>query len=111
VAYGSKNRKRIIDLIGTLRSFQIGNMSANWYPTPLAVPIGSLPGDAILALRALDGDTPVYVIFSYVTPIAWRLAGRRWVAPSHRYSRTTTHHQDLAAQGMALWDHCLDAAA
>jgi hypothetical protein len=33
-----------------------------------------------------------YAVFSYDTPIAWRIDGQ-WYMPDYRYSRTTTRHQ------------------
>lgn len=36
-----------------------------------------------------------YVIYSYGTPIAWRVGGE-WITPDTRYSMTTSHHQGKA---------------
>ena len=51
-----------------------------------------------LRLRFLK-DAPVYVVYSYATPIAWLPAHGpgRWIAPRHRYSVTTSAHQTIVA--------------
>jgi hypothetical protein len=43
-------------------------------------------------IDAEQGDIN-YVVYSYNTPIAWRLHDFSWRMPSHRYSRTTSRHQ------------------
>lgn len=101
MAYGTGNRERIVEHIANLDNFQIGNVKGWWYPTGLAVPRGQL----WQALRAeLDGcgagERPVYAVFSYFTPIAWRAAGLPWHCPAVRYSVPTSHHQSLARQGI-----------
>lgn len=35
-----------------------------------------------------------YVVWSYATPIAWRIPGEGWVIPDDGYSVTTTRHQN-----------------
>lgn len=36
-----------------------------------------------------------YVIYSYATPIAWRLADGSWVMPDVKYSISTTRQQSI----------------
>jgi hypothetical protein len=103
MGYGRKNAGAIIHQIGDLRKFKIGNMKADWFPTPLAVPLGMLHPGYARELRS-GVDMPVYVIFSYSTPIAWKYAGQQWCAPPVKYSITTSGHQSLAAHGMGRWD-------
>lgn len=111
-----KNRDQIVDMIGDLRAFKINTMKAAWFPSSQAVPPGMLSAGHLEALRcAGGGNKPIYVVFSYGTPIAWRCAGDQgddsgWCAPTVHYSVTTTKHQDLAAQGMRRWDSKLRRA-
>jgi hypothetical protein len=105
------NQRHIVRLVGELQAFKVGSVKASWFPTSLAVPTGMLSDGWARQLRAVgNGDRPVYVVFSYSTPIAWRGAGLDWVAPQVKYSPTTTHHQSLVAQGMRAWTERCDAA-
>lgn len=108
--FGWTNREKIIDHIGRLAPFEIGSMDARWYPSPLTVPAGArLPGGHLYDLRkCAPADVSVYVVFSYVTPIAWRPAGGAWHIPQVTYSRTTSGHQSLARQGAQRWDERRD---
>lgn len=38
---------------------------------------------------------PLYVVYSYRTPIAWVTGFGKVVVPDHKYSVTTTHHQNM----------------
>jgi len=40
-----------------------------------------------------DAEGAAYVVFSFGTPIAWRLVNGWWVRPLVKYSVTTTRHQ------------------
>lgn len=33
-----------------------------------------------------------YTVFSYLTPIAWKMADGRWMVPEHEHSPTTRQH-------------------
>lgn len=44
--------------------------------------------------HAITYRLPVYVIYSYETPIAWHAAGS-WTIPAEHYSHTTTTHQGI----------------
>jgi hypothetical protein len=45
-----------------------------------------------------------YVIFSYRTPVAWKMADGRWMAPRHTYSPTTRQHILTAVAGLSCID-------
>jgi hypothetical protein len=49
--------------------------------------------------RLID-DAPVYVVWSYGTPIAWVTSAGTPVVPDVKYSTTTSAHQSLAAEGL-----------
>lgn len=109
MVFGAKNQDQIVKAIADLRDFKIGTMKGQWYPSSLDVPPGWLsPGHREALRHAGGGERPVYVIFSYGTPVGWRTAGDQgecqWQSPHVWYSVTTTHHQSLARQGMDLWE-------
>ncbi len=105
MAFGIKNRRKIIDGITDLDNFMIGSMRGGWYPDGTGPTLGKLadadPGSAA-ALKAISG--PVYVVYSYGTPIAWHVAcGRNdWTVPDVRYSVTTSHHLSLTRQAITF---------
>lgn len=65
---------------------------------------GWLPEGEAALLRGVEDDIE-FVIYSYETPIAWRVKGE-WVIPEVTYSITTTRHQSLvrtAVGQILLW--------
>lgn len=51
--------------------------------------------------RLLDTGAD-YVVYSYMTPLAWhRPADDLWIMPSDRYSVTTTRHQGLIGTALS----------
>lgn len=40
---------------------------------------------------------PLYVVYSYNTPISWVTGFGDTITPDHRYSTTTKHHQNMCA--------------
>jgi hypothetical protein len=70
-----------------------------WGHSGAAMSTGWLPGlyrDAYLA------QTPVYTVYSYLTPIAWLLADGVWIMPMVKYSPTTTRAQNKINDAVAL---------
>lgn len=45
-------------------------------------------------------DAPLYVVYSYDTPIAWFSPLRGWVVPQRKYSATTSRHQGVTQRGI-----------
>lgn len=41
---------------------------------------------------AADRPRMTYVIYSYATPVAWRVEGGEWYTVSQSFSMTTSHH-------------------
>lgn len=108
---GIKNRRKVIEHVASLDNFVVGNVRGGWYPSGTGLrgqDMGQLPPESRDALTGIDG--PVYVIYSYRTPIGWRPAGGAWTDPGTRYSVTTSHHQSLMRQGMRGWDSKCDQA-
>lgn len=61
------------------------------------IPTGRLNSDLVALLYK---DEPLYIIYSYGTPIAWY--GRYgWHAPAVRYSSTTSRHQSIVLGAIA----------
>lgn len=61
---------------------------------------GRLPVEFRTSLRDLPG--PVYVVWSYATPIAWHTDETGWVVPETTYSRTTNDHQRIVRQSVSF---------
>ena len=51
--------------------------------------------------EATHGEEWVYVVFSYGTPIAWRIDGGDWYTVSQKFSVTTSKHQNLTKRAIA----------
>jgi hypothetical protein len=69
------------------------------------VSTGRMPADACQMLtqavaRAAELGAPLYVVYSYATPIAWALEGELLTVPDVRYSVTTSRHQSLCLGGV-----------
>jgi hypothetical protein len=60
--------------------------------------LGDLPAQWHDSARSAD-----YVVYSYVTPIAWH-AGGAWVMPEVSYSVTTTRQQGRIATALSVLD-------
>jgi len=72
---------------------------ALWGHSGAAQSTGWMPGlyrDAYLA------QTPVYTVYSYLTPIAWLLADGVWIMPMVKYTQTTTRVQNKINNAIAL---------
>lgn len=63
---------------------------------------GQLPAEFDDKLSASFDDGPVFVVFSYATPIAWITADGTMTVPDTRYSVTTTRHQSAARMAAAI---------
>lgn len=105
---GIKNRQKIIDHISDLDCFVIGTMRGCYYPDASRLDTGKLPPEWSAQFKAVPG--PVYVVWSYATPIAWHAASgvNDWMMPDVRYSNTTSHHQSLARQAATLRGERID---
>jgi hypothetical protein len=81
---------KVYTLIETRQEFTThGALWAAWDSHPET---GRLPAEYRQQLRQHHGQ-PVYVVYSYATPIAWWCEGTGWVVPDTRYSATTSKHQ------------------
>jgi len=64
---------------------------------PSGIPTGRLNSDLVALLHR---DEPLYIVYSYGTPIAWY--GRYgWHSPAVRYSSTTSRHQSIVLGAIA----------
>lgn len=97
MALHAVGRARIERGIGELATFTHGNVRGRWHDRPTDIWRGQLPRDI-----DLPDYGPIYVITSYLTPIAWCVIDPRndmptWTMPTVRYSATTTNHQSVTA--------------
>jgi hypothetical protein len=91
MALGMKARNRAEQGIADRTPFVSASMSGKLHSDWHGVSLGSLSPDD----RPSDVSGPVYVVYSYRTPIAWYAAGK-WTVPATRYSMTTSNHQGIA---------------
>jgi hypothetical protein len=88
-------RGRIAEAVSELRTFTQGNVKAKWHDLPRATDRGRLPWSIILP------ETRSYVVYSYITPIAWYcLDETRWYMPHVWYSPTTQRHQNIVVEAI-----------
>jgi hypothetical protein len=79
-----------------LRPFITSTNNLRGVTEPESESSGQLPEIAGQLWRT-DFENIDYVVYSYATPIAWRVRGTdwaEWVVPSHYYSRTMSRHQN-----------------
>lgn len=83
---------------------QAGGMSGRYVTRLEPISFGRLPDEYRKQLQAaIRGIHPVYVVWSYDTPIGWvidRGDVRQPFVPPVRYSMTTTRHQTQARRGL-----------
>lgn len=60
--------------------------------------------------RALAAG-PVFVVYSYGTPIAWFTEADGWTIPDVKYSVTTSRHQSSVRRGATLSGHKINGHA
>lgn len=98
--------RQIPEFLATLTPFQANSTRGDWYNY---IPnTGILPGDVRATFRRDIVDTlpvRVYVVHSYLTPIAWLVPGDGWTVPQVRYSRTTSNAQALVRRGIGCDDY------
>ncbi|WNM68807.1 hypothetical protein SEA_SOOS_77 [Gordonia phage Soos] len=96
-----KTRKRTehLEALEQIRPFDGGIIRGEMHPNGLRVSLGELPMQWATKLSALDG--PLFVVFSYLTPIAWR-TNAGIVIPPVKYSATTTRHQNIVKDAWSL---------
>lgn len=64
--------------------------------------LGQLPQmhAEVLLADAASGRVD-FIVYSYQTPIAWHSKDTGWEVPDHRYSVTTTRHQNVVRRAVA----------
>ena len=80
-------------LIAARRPFVAGGRAygvANFRGTAEAHTVGRLTPEWAAAFDAAEID---YVVYSYLTPIAWFTSAGEWVRPPLKYTVSTTAHQ------------------
>lgn len=103
--------KRVIQKAADEREpFKQGNLSAKWFDSVNAVPTGRLSsGWADYFRPSVRDERPVFVIFSYGTPIAWAYDNEEFIVPDVRYSVTTTNHQNVVRTAVENFGFYADA--
>ena len=88
--------RQIESHVASMLPFQANSAIGEAFPK--WVSMGRLPSE----YHASAGDSPVYVVFSYATPIAWVAVDGSVTVPAVKYSVTTSRTQNAvrAAFGM-----------
>ena len=76
-------------LCGEPQPFKAASMSGG----PASFYVGQLPSRFRAAYEATAFHAHQFVVYSYDTPIAWRLSDGSWSVPDTKYSMTTSRHQ------------------
>lgn len=98
--YGKKSIAAIDKAVSDLEPFKLngGSMSGWKTDTP---GFGRLPESERDAFRNQKESHGVeFVIFSYATPIAWKLRNGNWFVPDVSYSTTTSGHQSAVKRAL-----------
>jgi hypothetical protein len=94
--YG-KGRSSWMDYRDTLNAFEAFSGSPSFHGTPITlgegvyIHMGRMPHDERDNFRAIGPDID-YVVYSYVTPIAWHVAGVGWFRTNAGHSNATKRH-------------------
>ena len=110
--YGRKGytgRKEIYEAILHGTEFDAGHMHGRTRPfeTSQYDDLGVLPKEY---RDKMVQDQPTYVVFSYLTPIAWYYVSTddgeegqgKWRIPDTRYSQTTSRHQGMVRTALVF---------
>jgi hypothetical protein len=96
------NQRDAIHYIATGREFTASALSGSsgkeWTPDA-----GRLNAEEYAKLKEATQTRPewVYVVYSYGTPIAWRIDGGEWYVVEQKFSVTTSKHQNYVRRAIA----------
>ncbi len=99
----ANGRAKVTAAIEARRAFEQAAMSGRTLTHPVFTS-GKLPVEYRDALREAVTAGPVYVVFSYETPIAWFAGEAGWTVPAVRYSPTTDGHLRVARAAFGTAD-------
>lgn len=89
-----RNADKVEMHIRKRQTFKIGNVSGDWYSADSPPRWGILPDEFKTTMRILLQDRDLYVIHSYLTPIAYAYDKTLYI-PDVNYSASTKGHQDI----------------
>ncbi len=87
-----------VDCIANREAFKAHSMSGSWEVNEFLT-TGRMDRASADILRAHLAAGPVYVVWSYATPIGWAREDGSTVIPDVRFSVTTSKHQGIARRG------------
>jgi hypothetical protein len=85
--------------VAGLAPFRGNSMHAHTVMPSTDIRMGLLNADDRRRLYAANEANPVYVVWSYSTPIAWCVNGT-WHAVAQKFSRTTSRHQSIVRRAL-----------
>lgn len=92
----SASTANTIAAIMNRRPFNASTLTAG----PPSRGVGELTEPYATAYRAIWDDDSAYVVYSYLTPIAWYTDAMGWIIPLTVYGATTSKHQRLARRAV-----------
>ena len=79
----------------------VGNsMHAHWVLPNTDISMGLLNDSSRRMLDAQNQQLPAYVVWSYATPIAWKV-NDSWHIVTQKFSRTTSRHQSIVRRALS----------
>jgi hypothetical protein len=86
--HGKTTLRKLQQAVDNRTPFRAGNISGRWEIDAGSVPVGRLPAE----YHPVHPSGPLFVIYSYQTPVAWYRDGE-WTVPDVKYSASTSNHQ------------------
>jgi hypothetical protein len=98
-------QKQAVLAIANIEAFEASALSARTVCNARP-PYGRLDDVESFYEATHNSGGPVYVVYSYGTPIAWHIyATDEWVVPAEKYSTTTSKHQGLVRRALQVTRH------
>ena len=90
------NQKQAVFAIANLETFEASALSGRMVPANSRPPYGRLSDVERFYEDTHNSGAPVYVVYSYGTPIAWHvLSSDEWQLVDQKFSPTTSKHQSV----------------
>jgi hypothetical protein len=106
------NQKQALLAIANLERFEASALSGRTVPANSRPPYGRLNDVERFYEDTHNSGSPVYVVYSYGTPIAWHvLSSDEWQLAGQKFSPTTSRHQSIVNRAIPLCKYGKEVAA
>jgi hypothetical protein len=97
------NQKQAVLAIANLENFEASALSGREVPPNSRPPYGRLDDVERFYEATHNSGGPVYVVYSYGTPIAWHIYSTdEWQLAGQKFSPTTSRHQSIVKRATAF---------